>query len=148
MARTKPITRPNPMVSAPTTFPTSSFQSPASVVESALTADSPRVENIQREFGSGLISNLRGDEEEEEEDQEVEDAGRKESDELLIEDEELDLDDGDQIGDQAQKTGFWQPLVMVADALEVNHVQLLFASCGTAMDKHLVSICIRVQRSL
>ena len=93
------------MVAAPTTLPTSSFQSPASVVESALNAESPRVESIQREFGSGLISNLRGDEEEEEDEGE-ENAGRKEVDELLIEDEELDLDDGDQIGDQAQKTGF------------------------------------------
>ena len=141
MARTKAITRQPPVVAAPTLFPTSSFQSPASVVESALNAESPRVESIQREFGSGLISNLRGDEEEEEDEGE-ENAGRKEVDELLIEDEELDLDDGDQIGDQAQKTGFWQPLVMEADALEVNHVQLLFASCGTAMDKHLVSFCV------
>jgi hypothetical protein len=64
------------MVAAPTTLPTSSFQSPASVVECALNAESPRVENIQREFGSGLISNLRGDEEDEE-NEDVEDPGGK-----------------------------------------------------------------------
>ena len=76
MARTKAITRQPPVVAAPTLFPTISFQSPASVVESALNAESPRVESIQREFGSGLISNLRGDEEDEE-NEDVEDPGGK-----------------------------------------------------------------------
>ena len=62
--------------------------------------------------------------------------GGKEEDDLPIEDEDLDMFDGVQIGDQVQRTGFWQPLVQVADAHEVNHVQILFAACGTTTDKH------------
>ena len=116
MARTKAITRQPSVVAAPTTFPTSSFSSPASVVEDAMNFESPRVVNTQGEFGSGLISNL-GERAEEEEEDEEDDGGRKDEDDLLIDDEDLDLLDGDQNGDQAQKTGFWQPLVMVADAV-------------------------------
>ena len=81
-----------------------------------------------------------GEAEEEDDDDEEGDDGRgKERDDVAIGEEELDLVDGDQIGDQAQKTGFWQPLVEVCGALEVNHVQLLFAACASGADKHLVS---------
>jgi hypothetical protein len=138
MARTKAITRQPAVFAPPTTLPTSSFSSPASVVEEAMNFESPRVVNTQREFGSGLISNLGERAEEEEEDGE-DDGGRKDEDDLLIDDEDLGFLDGDQNGDQAQKTGFWQPLVMVADAPEVNHVQNLFALCGSTTDKHMVS---------
>ena len=136
MARTKAFIRQPGVVAAPTNYPTSSFQSPASVVKSALNAESPRVERIQREFGSGLITNFGEADEEDDDNEGDEDEGGKEDDELAIEDEELDLVDADQIGDKAQRSGFWQPLVQVAD---VDQLSTASSASPTHHINHLIA---------
>lgn len=130
MARTKRVGCANPASIPIFPCPVPIFPSPSSStsaissVEAAVrrVMETPQSEDaLQNDFGSGLIEHL-------EEGQD----GVKEG-----EDGDEDIEDADLVDEANGESGFWEPLIQIAGAQEVNHVEALFASLPNASDKQV-----------